>query len=153
MSEIRYRTYPSGKRYRLYSRQCEDCRESFETTDKAARYCSKQCYSEAQRTDLLGARNPAWKGGVIKNRGYRWLHRPEHPHAVRDYVPEHTLVMEYAIGRLLNADEVVHHRNGRKDDNCLNNLQLMTHAEHKRLHGRTITNAVKGRKGFQHVAN
>lgn len=46
----------------------------------------------------------------------------------------HVVVMEQAIGRRLRRAEVVHHKNGIRDDNSLDNLQLMTRAEHARHH-------------------
>lgn len=39
---------------------------------------------------------------------------------------QHRLVMEQVIGRPLTASERVHHRNGRRDDNRPENLELWT---------------------------
>ena len=47
---------------------------------------------------------------------------------------EHRLIMEQHIGRYILPDEVVHHKNGVRDDNRLENLELMTFKEHAGLH-------------------
>lgn len=101
-----------------------------------------------------GADSPKWKGGRWKHKsGYIYVYTPEHPNATVDgYVPEHRLVMEKHIGRYLTDDEVAHHVNEEKDDNRIENLQLMTKAEHMAHHARTYTrtheqSAAAGRKG------
>lgn len=42
--------------------------------------------------------------------------------------------MERNVGRLLTSDEIVHHVNHEKTDNRIENLQIVTRAEHARLH-------------------
>ena len=42
----------------------------------------------------------------------------------------HHEIMEKKLGRKMTSNEVVHHRNGNRQDNRLRNLQLMTRAEH-----------------------
>jgi len=52
---------------------------------------------------------------------------PEHPRATTgNYVFEHVLVMEELLGRYLLPGENVHHRNGVRDDNRPENLELWT---------------------------
>jgi hypothetical protein len=50
---------------------------------------------------------------------------PEHPRTGNgSYVFEHVLVMEEMLGRYLLPGENVHHRNGVRDDNRPENLEL-----------------------------
>lgn len=66
-----------------------------------------------------------WKGGKTKTRN-RWLiYKPEHPFASKKkYILQYRLIMEQKLGRYLNPEEVVHHINGKKDDDRLENLYL-----------------------------
>jgi hypothetical protein len=71
--------------------------------------------------------NGHWKGGLIRHRaGYVMIRVPDHPRAPGNhgYVFEHILVMEEILGRYLLPDESVHHRNGIRDDNRPENLEL-----------------------------
>ncbi len=73
------------------------------------------------------------KGGRIKDKyGYVQIWMPKHPNAkLAGYIHEHRLVMANYLGRPLTSNEFVHHRNGIKDDNRLENLELLTHAVHR----------------------
>ena len=75
---------------------------------------------------------PSWKGGRKKStEGYTLLLMHSHPNAYVDgYIAEHRLIMESHIGRYLNSWETVHHINGIKDDNRIENLQLLPRSEH-----------------------
>ena len=68
--------------------------------------------------------NPNWKGGRSVGE-YIYIRCPDHPHCNwAGYVLEHRLVMEKHLGRYLRSKEVVHHRDGNKHNNGIENLQL-----------------------------
>ena len=66
--------------------------------------------------------------GYINSKGYRILHRQGHPNAYgKDgSIGEHTMVMSDFLGRPLKRNENVHHINGIRDDNRIENLELWT---------------------------
>lgn len=67
--------------------------------------------------------------------GYILIYVPDHPCADKcGYVLEHRIVYENHIGRILCDTEIVHHKNGKKDDNRLENLELVSRAEHAKIH-------------------
>ncbi len=80
-------------------------------------------------------KNPAWKGGIHYDHGYRLLRFPEHPFSnSAGYVREHRLVMEKHLGRYLLPTEVVHHKDENPLNNELSNLELYrNNAEHLRV--------------------
>lgn len=70
--------------------------------------------------------------------GYVYLGVPGHPYATKKghYVYEHRFKMEKRLGRFLLPGEVVHHRNSKKRQNHVRNLELTTHGKHSALHSR-----------------
>lgn len=71
----------------------------------------------------------------ITSKGYVCRYVPNHPFATKNgLVMEHRLVVEAHIGGYLGKDMDVHHINGIKTDNRIENLAVMTHSEHTILH-------------------
>ena len=112
------------------------CGESFKTTHAEIRkgggkFCSQDCYHESRK----GKRSTNWKGGRKKSRGYIELYKPEHPRSdINGYIKEHRVIMEICLGRDLDKSEIVHHKIGIRDDNRIENLEVMTRKEHQSLH-------------------
>lgn len=66
-------------------------------------------------------------------------------------VKQHRWIMEQHIGRRLRASEVVHHLNGKRDDNRIGNLELMTDSAHKTHHYPSNTNLIAARGNAGHL--
>lgn len=80
--------------------------------------------------------HPAWKGGKrLNHNGYILIRMPEHKRAVNGYVFEHVLVMENILQRELCPGEIVHHINGKRNDNRPKNLMLFRDvSDHNHYH-------------------
>ena len=73
---------------------------------------------------------------------YKYAVVPEHPKATKNnYVLLHRIVMENYLGRLLEDNEIVHHKDHNKKNNSIDNLELMNKEVHAYLH-----NKEKGRQ-------
>lgn len=101
-------------------------------------------------TSQYGSANPNWRGGrpTFKT-GYVYILDHTHPNKDnRGYVPEHVWVMTKHLGRPLIKSEIVHHINGIKNDNRIENLILMTRAVHMAHHkprkGKNFTHCKRG---------
>lgn len=77
------------------------------------------------------------KSDVVSKGDYNYMIVKGHPNCNKhNYVLEHRIVMEAHLGRLLTKDEVVHHINGNKKDNRIENLEVMNSREHLSRHGK-----------------
>ena len=79
-----------------------------------------------------------WKGGKkVSAKGYVFVLQPEHHRADSNgYVMEHIVVFEKHTGIKVPENCVVHHLNGNKKDNRIENLCLMEFGAHSSYHNR-----------------
>lgn len=67
--------------------------------------------------------------------GYIIVKNPDHPRALAyGYVFEHILKVEEATGKPVDRSTHIHHRDGNKSNNAIENLELLTPGEHQRIH-------------------
>ena len=84
---------------------------------------------------LKGSARKDWKGGITYNQGYKLirLYKDDFFYSMagrNQYVREHCLVMAKHLGRCLQKGELVHHKNGIRDDNRIENLELSSREAH-----------------------
>jgi hypothetical protein len=84
-----------------------------------------------------GIYHSQWNGGkFVSDQGYIKAWCPDHPHNRLGYVREHRLVMEAYLGRYLDPRELVHHIDGNRKNNVIDNLELVHNEEHISHHKR-----------------
>jgi hypothetical protein len=113
-------------------RTCQNCGKEFATRKARiaygrGKYCSRSC-ADPHRGHGHGGLNPNWKGGRAIADGYILITVDGHRKM------EHRHIMEIALGRPLRPGECVHHINGIRDDNRLDNLEVLSRATHATLH-------------------
>ena len=127
---------------------CIRCNKLIDRTKdrrNARKFCSYECFRLSlmgrKRSNLMqsGEFNPNWRGGKrLTKYGYILIYSPSHPTVSKNnkYVFEHRLIMEKHLGRYLKSEEVIHHKNSLRNDNRLENLELMNNGKHSTLHGK-----------------
>lgn len=115
-------------------------------------------WTQHQREIMLtvntGANSKQWKGGRVEAKGgyaMVWVSQDnffypmaKKSHNTTGYILEHRLVMAKHLNRCLLPWEVVHHKNGIKNDNRLENLELLAaNCKHNTILDRQIKHLLR----------
>jgi hypothetical protein len=100
--------------------------------------CLQKERSGASARTRSGENHPSWKKGIHHSCGYIKVKCKGHPRAdMWGYVAEHVLVAERALGEYIPKHHVIHHINGDRADNRLENLMWFpNNSEHMKFHRR-----------------
>ena len=125
--------------------ECNTCGKGRWTQCSGGKPIHVRCASCASKSNVhqMHKDSPRWKGGVFQGEvGYVWVTlKPDElfftPMVSKSrYIIEHRLVMAKSLGRCLQSWELVHHKNGVKNDNRLENLELTTNGAHTLAHNK-----------------
>lgn len=116
---------------------CIKCKKTFVSSHKKNRFCSKSCgklghsYTKGYKYIRTQPRKE-----IILRAGYYEVLDLSHPNAKIGRILEHRLVIEKKLGRILDTNEHVHHINGNKLDNRIENLVVVSRSEHMSVHAK-----------------
>ena len=107
-----------------YCRKLENADPIYKEKKRISKFKSRRkCRGQDPDAPLMKKRNGE---GYIDKNGYKQITIANHPNMTskRGRIAEHTAIMAFYLGRPLRERESVHHKNGIRNDNRIENLEL-----------------------------
>lgn len=107
-----------------YHRKLEDDDPAYKEKKRIAKFKSRRkCRGQDPEAPLMKRKNGE---GTLDKNGYFQITRLGHPNCTSKTgrIAQHTYVMSQHLGRPIRKNESVHHKNGIRDDNRIENLEL-----------------------------
>ena len=86
------------------------------------------------RRSLIGKKT----GPELQENCYQLIYTMNKEDSPSRWISEHRLLGKFIVQRHLKEFEVVHHKNFKAHDNCLENLELMAEEDHQKLHSKIL---------------
>lgn len=137
---------------------CIVCSTEFYSKNITPKFCSKKCkYFSGHTKETIEKIKEKRALQIFNTRpinrsGYIYIKTWDHPFCGKQgYVAEHRLIMEKHIGRFLEPEETIHHIDGNKTNNSIDNLELFaTRGEHtKHAHKEVTTKSSFANRGIR----
>lgn len=111
--------------------KCPECHEIFNRWPHSIKKALKESGAWRCKTCTLRIRNKASSRPLMSKRrkGKCIQIKTEN-----GWIFEHRYIMEQHLGRKLDVSEAVHHINHNRSDNRFENLEIMGHGEHTKMH-------------------
>lgn len=120
---------------KLEDKVCENCAKVFRPVDSKKRTCSRECGYKIRK---LVPHNKGTSNGWIDSKGYKQIK------VDGKNVKEHRYIVESYYKIKLSSNQDVHHINGIKTDNRIENLKIISHSLHS-----SISNNRRRAKGYK----
>jgi len=133
------------EKYISENKSCRDIAITYNVSSATICRRAKELNIKLKRKNYkLGKKHHLWQGGIHKSkRGYVFL-KIDHPNSnINGYVQEHVYIMSNKLGRKIEKNEIIHHINGDKSDNRLENLILLNNIQHCSAHQSLTTNCLE----------